>query len=352
MATVAYVAPELVTDGRADPRTDVYSAGIVLFEMLTGRVPYDGEQARRGGLAATSTRTSRRRRGSSRACPRPLDDLVARATRRDPGGRPTDAGAMLAEIQITREDLGVAAAGARAAAAPTVRVRSLDPPTQAIPVERPAWSRLPPVAPARTGAGRRRADDGGRYDSGGRYDPGRSRTRPRPTGVAGLYHRATATVQGRRAVAAAIVVVGLLVAVGGWWFGIGRYTEAPALTGLTRAAAVALAQRDGFTIATDAGQFDEHIPKDTVLGQRPGHGQRIVRGGTITLTLSKGPQRYVGTGRERQDLRRRRRRPQLAGPGTQTGRGVRRHDAGQPRHHDRPGRRYGAAAGAWRSSSR
>src|SRR6266511_760018 len=43
-ATVAYVAPELVTDGHADPRTDVYSAGIVLFEMLTGRVPYDGDK--------------------------------------------------------------------------------------------------------------------------------------------------------------------------------------------------------------------------------------------------------------------------------------------------------------------
>src|SRR3989440_567830 len=44
LATVAYVAPELVTDGHADPRTDVYSAGIVLFEMLTGRVPYDGDK--------------------------------------------------------------------------------------------------------------------------------------------------------------------------------------------------------------------------------------------------------------------------------------------------------------------
>src|SRR3712207_877502 len=44
MATVAYVAPELVTDGHADARTDVYSAGVVLFEMLTGRVPYDGDE--------------------------------------------------------------------------------------------------------------------------------------------------------------------------------------------------------------------------------------------------------------------------------------------------------------------
>src|SRR5690606_4766649 len=39
-ATAAYVAPELVTEGRSDARSDVYSAGIVLFEMLTGQVPH------------------------------------------------------------------------------------------------------------------------------------------------------------------------------------------------------------------------------------------------------------------------------------------------------------------------
>ena len=44
MATVAYVAPELVTEGHADARTDVYSAGIVLYEMLTGQVPYDADE--------------------------------------------------------------------------------------------------------------------------------------------------------------------------------------------------------------------------------------------------------------------------------------------------------------------
>src|ERR1700754_1129494 len=94
MATVAYVAPELVTDGHADARTDVYSAGIVLYEMLTGRVPFDGDDP-------PPSRTVK-------GVPKALDELVARATRRDPGARPTDAGAMLALVQAVRDDLGAA----------------------------------------------------------------------------------------------------------------------------------------------------------------------------------------------------------------------------------------------------
>jgi serine/threonine-protein kinase len=100
------------------------------------------------------------------------------------------------------------------------------------------------------------------------------------------------STRGRQALAAAIVVLGLLIAVGGWWFGVGRYTAAPNLVGQKKAQAVALAQQDGFTVRTDAGRYDEKVPRDTVLGQSPNPSQRIVKGGTITLTLSLGPERY------------------------------------------------------------
>lgn len=43
IGTVSYIAPELVTKGRADARSDVYSLGIVLYELLTGRKPHTGD---------------------------------------------------------------------------------------------------------------------------------------------------------------------------------------------------------------------------------------------------------------------------------------------------------------------
>ncbi len=314
LATVAYVAPELVTDNHADPRTDVYSAGVVLFEMLTGRVPYEAERP----VEVAWQHVDRDIPPPSRyvpGLPPALDDLVTRATRRDPGGRPTDAGAMLAEVQDARDDIQPPApARPRPESAPTVMVPQVeadttvqgkrfttDPVTagtvdtvvqgqrydvdatvhMARAEDRPQWARLPsarpePRAGARAGARRRPAEH---HQGGG--------------GLRHVKELVLSHPQGRLAVAAALVVLGLLVAIGGWWFGVGRFTDAPGLVTMQRAGAVSLAKQDGFKLKFDAGRYDEKIPKDTVLAQNPAAGARIVSGGTITLTLSKGPERYA-----------------------------------------------------------
>ncbi|TDC48770.1 Stk1 family PASTA domain-containing Ser/Thr kinase [Micromonospora sp. KC207] len=277
MATVAYVAPELVTDGRSDPRTDVYSAGIVLFEMLTGRVPYDGDrpvdvawQHVDRDVPAPSTLVP--------GLPRALDDLVARATRRDPGARPTDAGALLAEVQVARDDLGNPNTHTAVLRPVADETNPMAQPTMAVaavrPVQRPAWARLPEPEPQRPHP--RRAVPGS--------DGPASR-------LAALRTRIMGDPRGRRGVLAAVVVLGLVVALTGWWFGLGRYTVAPELVGLNKAEAEGQAGRGGFVLRYAQPRYDEKIPRDAVLAQDPTSAARIVKGGTITLTLSRGPER-------------------------------------------------------------
>ncbi|HEX5595347.1 MAG TPA: Stk1 family PASTA domain-containing Ser/Thr kinase [Micromonosporaceae bacterium] len=277
MATAEYVAPELVTNGHADPRTDVYSAGIVLFEMLTGRVPYDGDRP----AEVAWQHVDRDVPPPSKfvpGLPPALDDLVIRATRRHPSARPTDAGAFMTEVQGLRENLGNTQA--HTAVLPQI-AEPPEQPTMLVPAmstnERPTWARLPEPK-ERSQPHRRRAE---------------------PDDPPGLFARLNAVrkqlmadPRGRQGVIAALVVLGLLATVGGWWFGFGRYTDAPPLVNLPRAAAEAEAAKAGLTIEFGDGRHDENVAKDVVLAQDPPAGGRIVKGGKITLTLSLGPERY------------------------------------------------------------
>ncbi|GAA0478430.1 serine/threonine protein kinase [Paractinoplanes deccanensis] len=269
MATVAYVAPELVTDGHADARTDVYSAGIVLFEMLTGRVPFDGDdpvavawQHVDNDVPAPS--------GVVKGLPSVLDDLVARATRRDPGARPTDAGALLAEVQTVRDDLGAAnVETALLRQVPASRTAVADA-TTVVPAvtDRPTWARLPGQAPAR----------------GQEYTAGRvPRSRSRSGGV-----------DRRKIFLSAAIALMLIVVIGStWWVFLGRYSDAPTMVNMTKAQAELYAKQNGFDLFYAEGQFSENVAKDTVVAQDPAAGERIVRGGAITLTLSLGKERFA-----------------------------------------------------------
>ncbi|GAA4216019.1 Stk1 family PASTA domain-containing Ser/Thr kinase [Actinocatenispora rupis] len=237
MATVAYVPPELVRHGRVDARSDVYSAGIVLYELLTGSVPYRGKDATEVAyqhvecdVPAPSVAIG--------GLPPALDRLVVRATRRDPAARPADAGAMLAELrQVRAGDLTGRTVAHHTVALPQTR--------------RPATESVEPV-------------------------PRRRRPVRRSTLVA----------------LAAVVVLGLVAGIGGWWLGAGRYTQAPSLLAASRADALDRAQHKGFHVRWGPARFSETAPKDTVLSQDPQPGDRILAGGTITVVLSKGPERY------------------------------------------------------------
>jgi eukaryotic-like serine/threonine-protein kinase len=101
MGTVAYLAPEQVTASVSDARCDVYAAGVMLFELLTGRQPHVGESA----LAVAYKHVNETVPPPSSLAPglaQSLDALVALATSRDPDPRPADAGQFLRALREVR----------------------------------------------------------------------------------------------------------------------------------------------------------------------------------------------------------------------------------------------------------
>jgi beta-lactam-binding protein with PASTA domain/tRNA A-37 threonylcarbamoyl transferase component Bud32 len=296
LGTVAYVSPEQVARGTSDARTDVYSAGILLFELLTGAPPYGGDSALavayrhvHDDVPAPSTRVP--------GIPPALDELVLRATRREPGGRPAEAGAFLAELAMVRTDLGlrrvpsreVAAAlgvdaptipAAGRTAAPARRGRPAGAPdwsgptgpaltgpggTTALPAyARPAYARPAGTAPARRGAGRIAPADG----SGWPAERRRRRT-------------------GRWLALGLVLLLALSVGAAAWWFGNGRFVAVPPLANLSRAQAAARVADAGLD-ATFTAETSETVPDGRVVRSQPGTGDRVVRGRSVTVVLSNG----------------------------------------------------------------
>jgi eukaryotic-like serine/threonine-protein kinase len=301
LATVAYVAPELVSDGEADTRSDVYSVGIVLFEMLTGRVPYDGSKPIDIAWAHVDQDVPPPSKYVP-GLPSTVDDLVRHATHRDRAQRPSDAGVMLTEVQAVHDRLeGQTALSDRTVAAPTVAVGLLGSAAgtkgnhasgsdgrrggASGGSHRPSWSRLPERerdrgAPWRSGDGSRGGSRGGG-------------TRGSSGGFVGWFDRLMSRRNGRRTFYASVAVLAVLIALTGWWFGFGRYTTTPKLVGETQTQAVAAAKKAGLAIRYGTPQFEEKIPKNTVISQEPAAAERIRRGGVILLTLSRGPERYT-----------------------------------------------------------
>jgi eukaryotic-like serine/threonine-protein kinase len=98
LGTPDYMAPEQVQGKRGDARTDLYALGIILYEMLTGAVPFHGDNA----LAVMHlhlTATPPPPRQSNPAIPANLEAIIMKAVRKNPKERYQSADAFLADLQ-------------------------------------------------------------------------------------------------------------------------------------------------------------------------------------------------------------------------------------------------------------
>src|SRR5689334_17698326 len=108
LGTAAYLSPEQVSTGDADPRSDVYSVGILAYELLTGTTPFTGDTA----LAIAYQRMDNDvppPSASIAGVPAQFDELVATACARHPADRYADAQDMAAELDAISEELGLPA---------------------------------------------------------------------------------------------------------------------------------------------------------------------------------------------------------------------------------------------------
>jgi len=106
LGTAAYLSPEQVSTGDADPRSDVYAVGILAYELLTGETPFTGDSA----LAIAYQRMDNDVAPPSRmiaGVPAQFDELVAKATARESADRYVDAQQMGAELDSIVEELGL-----------------------------------------------------------------------------------------------------------------------------------------------------------------------------------------------------------------------------------------------------
>ena len=103
LGSVHYISPEQAKGGRVDNRSDLYSLGVVMYEMMTGRPPYDGEspvavaiQHINGGAQMPSVLNPN--------IPGGLEQIIMKAMALDPGGRYSSATALLYDLEEFRKD--------------------------------------------------------------------------------------------------------------------------------------------------------------------------------------------------------------------------------------------------------
>jgi eukaryotic-like serine/threonine-protein kinase len=274
MGTVAYLAPEQVERGAADPRSDVYSAGILLYEMLVGAPPYSGETPMAVAYQHVTSDVPR----PSDALPGLADDLdvlVQTATDRNPDGRPDDAGRLLRMVQGVRGRL----TPAQLAFAPA----SVDL-TQTMVVPLPGSNGFG----ANATSALRLTDP---------QVPGFKPPREPKVGGPGQVPTAASRQHGGRRVLVWLLLLALLttlVGAGAWYLGSGRYTTTPTVAGLSLATAERTLTTAGLKPgAQPQAQYSETVKKGFVIGSDPAAGKRVAKNGTVTLIVSKGQERYA-----------------------------------------------------------
>ena len=261
LGSVSYLSPEQVQRGIADSRSDVYAAGIVAYEMLTGEKPFSGDSPIQIAYKHVNEAIPRLR-SKRRDIPQGLDELIASATAKNPDDRPRAAGEFLARLQ-------------------TIQIE-LDPKKNQMDLGLDL-----PVEPIREKARKK-----------SKVEPIKEKTLDVKETTREIKRkeekkkRASKRVRRNRKVA---LILAVSLGIGGWWtlVGPGSRVVVPSTVGGSYEEAVGSFTPLGLTAVILEKRFDEEIAKGKIIESVPPGGGKVDAGGSVELIISKGPERYT-----------------------------------------------------------
>ncbi|WP_082704957.1 Stk1 family PASTA domain-containing Ser/Thr kinase [Winkia neuii] len=256
LGTVAYIPPELVTSGEADARSDIYSVGIMAYELIAGHPPYEASSPI--AVAWSHVHEDVPRLSTSLPwIPSEVDDLICAMAAREGDDRPQD-GASAA--RYVREVLA------------TLDPKTLERRAEVAPVEEPAEVEPAQIAKSSSTA----ALD---YGSG---------TSALPLGAIDSPKKARPTKNWPALIGVAIIVATLVIG-GVWYFvyGPGRHVTVPDVVGLQAQTAEKLVQDAELTLDKKL-EYSDTVPKGIVVSSSPSAKKKVKLHTKIRLVVSKG----------------------------------------------------------------
>ncbi|TWP44505.1 Stk1 family PASTA domain-containing Ser/Thr kinase [Lentzea tibetensis] len=275
LGTVAYLSPEQVEHGVSDARSDVYSAGILLYELLTGEAPYRGDTPISVAFQHVNSDVP-----SIPGIPLALDNLVRKSTRRDAALRPPDAFAFLEELERVGTEIGLTPQPVPVPGTPPEEDRTV--------IMRPVAVAVGSTPPSAAEATTPVPKPASATSVMSRPQPPRKpKPKPRPKKVDPVEEERLRSKRRFIIWTSVVAVLALIVGLFSWWLGSGRWTAVPEVGGQTETNAVALVRNASLTALVVKEPSDE-VPNGTVLRTEPGNGTELRKGQSVKVIVSRG----------------------------------------------------------------
>jgi serine/threonine-protein kinase len=258
MGTAQYLSPEQAQGLTVREGSDLYSIGVVLYELLTGRVPFDADAAVTIALKHVSEAPPRPTQFNP-TIPPELEQIVLWVLNKDPADRPTDADQLITALEHARTSILSGEAGqetARMAAVAALAATGAGSPAALGGLMGPEPAPYP--EPSTNGANA--------YDDRS-YDEERNRWLPWLIGALVL-----------------LLVVGAAAAA--YFISRPKQVIVPKVVGLQYPVAKALLEHDDFQVTSI--NVTSRLASGIVVSESPSQGQKADKGSTVTLSVSQG----------------------------------------------------------------